>query len=127
MFTTEQSDRLKESLSTGKARYDKLARVFATTEMAIRNFDIEVCGRWVTSPDGWGPLSLRPHAVARRHIDGEWDNRSERIKEARWKYDKGLTEMCSGRDGYWIILYSLPRKEVDEARRLYFSRDFGRG
>jgi hypothetical protein len=127
MFTAEQETRLMEALKAPKARYDKIARMFGTTEMAVRNFDIEVLGRWKRSQDGWGDPAIRKFAVARRHIDGMWDDRSERIREARNTYDNGTHEMCSGRDGLYIILYSIPRKEPVLDRRPYFRRDFGRG
>ena len=69
--------------------------------------------------DGWGRPEMRRHIVARRAIWTDWDN-PEGVAQARADYDAGLSEMCQGRDGDIMILYSIPRVNPCKPRD-YFS------
>lgn len=70
---------------------------------------------------GYGRPEIRDFLVARRRAHGEWlDKDQGAIEEARVKYDKGLSEIATGRDGSFILLYSIPRKKPVK-RSPYFS------
>jgi hypothetical protein len=47
------------------------------------------------------------------------------IDAARINYDAGFLEMCQGRDGNWLILYAIPRREVAVRASKYFVRRDG--
>lgn len=120
-YTEEQILQLKEELSRPNAKRDRVAKRFGIDETRLRDFEINHMNRWVQSTDGWGRAELRKYAVARRHVDGGWDPRSDKIKFAKDAYDRGVSEMCQARDGFWIVMYSIPRKIVDRNRLPYFS------
>ena len=70
--------------------------------------------------NGQGRPELRQYIVAIRHSDTpEWDNTSEEISEARSAYEAGTHEMCTGYDGDYTILYSIPRS-IPQPRPGYF-------
>lgn len=64
------------------------------------------------SYDGWGRPELRGFAVDRRRAYQAWDNSIPEIANARADYEAGTHEMCTGRDGDWLIMYSIPRTRV---------------
>lgn len=59
---------------------------------------------------GWGRLSLQPYIISRRGIwAGDWPSEDRgRILEHRRLHDQGRTTMCQGRDGQFILQYSIP-------------------
>lgn len=70
---------------------------------------------------GLGRPEMVPFTVARRLAsDLGWDNKSPEIAKAREDYAAGTHEMATGRDGAWLIMYSIPRKRVDKTRGDYF-------
>lgn len=104
---------------------DVIATRFRIPFPVVRYMAIGERQRWVQSLDGRGPAHLRKYIVAIRHVDGDWPTESiSKIDEHRSKYDQGRVELCSGRDGYNIILYSIPRKTVAKGRSLYFGWRF---
>jgi hypothetical protein len=63
---------------------------------------------------GEGRPELRDHLVARRRAgEREWDNTDPAIAGARAAYEAGTVEMCTGRDGNWLLLYAIPRRRPD--------------
>ncbi|MGN6819304.1 MAG: hypothetical protein ACTHJR_11610 [Sphingomonas sp.] len=63
---------------------------------------------------GDGRPELRPYVVAKRQAnDSSWDNTLPEIAQARQDYEAGTHEMCTGRDGSVLILYSIPRRTRD--------------
>lgn len=69
------------------------------------------------SDDGWGRYELRDYVVTRCVAGDGWGGNSVKaIAKARTDYDAGTHEMCQGRDGDFLILYSIPRKAVDKER-----------
>jgi len=69
---------------------------------------------------GLGRPELARYTVARKRVwDLGWDNKSGSISKARADYEAGTHEMATGRDGEWLILYSIPRTKV-EPRPNYF-------
>lgn len=64
-------------------------------------------------PAELGRPKLTKFIVSSRHINEiGWPKVDRRLIEtARRNYEAGTHEMCSGRDGQWIILYSIPRKK----------------
>lgn len=69
---------------------------------------------------GLGQEALIPFTVARKRAMQNWDNTDPDIAKARADYEAGTHEMCTGRDGDWLILYSIPRQKV-APRPAYFT------
>jgi hypothetical protein len=70
---------------------------------------------------GFGRPELQDFTVARRLVsEREWDNSDEKILEARANYEIGTHIMTTGRDGAWLILYSIPRKGPADPLPDYF-------
>ena len=64
--------------------------------------------------------------VAIRHCDGPWLNEDQKgISKARDDYEAGTHEMCTGRQGDWFILFSVPRKKRCGARKFFTMGDEG--
>lgn len=74
---------------------------------------------------GYGRPELAPFMVARRNVNSRttWDNEDPAIAQARADYEAGTHEMTTGRDGAWLILYSIPRRKRDP-RPDYFTPTF---
>jgi len=71
---------------------------------------------------GFGRPDIQQYVVARRRADErEWDNTDPAIAKARADYEAGTHEMATGRDGSWLILYSIPRKVQAHDRVGYFT------
>lgn len=68
---------------------------------------------------GWGKISKQPFIISRRHaLEPHWPLSSfELIKEHRRLHDMGRTNLCQGRDGVWLILYSFPLNPAAPATR----------
>lgn len=73
--------------------------------------------------DGWGRPELQQFAVGRKLASTPWDNEDPAIAKAREDYEAGTHDMINGRDGAWIILYSIPQKKVTP-RPNYFKPEF---
>lgn len=69
--------------------------------------------------EGEGRPELRQFLVARKRAHHEWDNEDPLIAQARADYEAGTHEMATGRDGDWLILYSIPRNRP-QPRPNYF-------
>lgn len=65
---------------------------------------------------GYGRPDLRDHLVGRKRAHEVWENSELAIAEARSRYEAGTHEMCTGRDGDWLLLYSIPRNEPTAPR-----------
>lgn len=70
---------------------------------------------------GQGRPELVEYLVARKHPTGLWDNAEPAIRAARRAYEAGTHELTTGRDGDWLLLYSIPRKKAVKGRSNYFS------
>lgn len=67
-----------------------------------------------------GRKSMRDKIVAVHHVNMPWSiHDRQAITIARKQYDRGTHDMVTGRDGPWIILYSIKRRRP-EAPRNYF-------
>lgn len=70
---------------------------------------------------GFGRPELQPFIVARRRaMDREWDNNDPEIVKARTNLETGTHIMTTGRDGAWLVLYSIPRKGRPDPQPGYF-------
>lgn len=70
---------------------------------------------------GLGREELRPYVVARRLAsETSWDNDDPKISEARDNFEAGTHIMATGRDGAYLILYSIPRKGRPDPNPDYF-------
>lgn len=75
---------------------------------------------------GKGREELMPFTVARRLAsDRGWDNTDSEIVKARAAFEAGTHEMATGRDGKFLILYSIPRKRREPNRDGYFMPEQG--
>lgn len=72
--------------------------------------------------DGFGKPELREHLVGRRKaMSAGWDNTDPEIAAARAAHEAGTHVMTTGRDGPWLLLYSIPRKGKPQPAPRYFS------
>lgn len=102
--------------------YLVVARKLKISATTVRNFDILTNDRNVVSEDGYGRKELRKYIISRRYIDDEWPSIDDVIIEATRKaYDEGKVEMITGRDGFFQILYRIPRERIDTKRKAYFA------
>ncbi len=70
---------------------------------------------------GRGRPELEPYLVAaRRAGDRGWDNEDRGIVVARAALEAGTHIMVTGRDGQWLLLYSIPRRGARDPRPNYF-------
>lgn len=80
------------------------------------------------SDDGWGRQELRAYIVSRTKAGAGWPLADlSKIMTARRDYDAGLVEMCTGRDGKFLILYSIPRKQPTDSRPYFFTETTNAG
>jgi hypothetical protein len=71
---------------------------------------------------GFGRPELQQYIVSRTRVLRPWpDADAAALGCARVLYDAGIVEMCQGRDGDWIIQYSIPRLRQALKREPYFS------
>ena len=68
---------------------------------------------------GRGRPELEKFIVATKASDEQWNNNAPELQQCRARYEAGTHEMCQGRDGDTILLYSIPRAVV-EPRPGYF-------
>lgn len=67
---------------------------------------------------GWGNPKLQPWIISRRRAwEGSWPTRhAARLSDHKRMHDQGTTTMCQGRDGDYIIQYSiLSRRPIKRA------------
>ena len=70
---------------------------------------------------GMGREEMQSFIVARRRVsETQWDNDSAEIAKARSDYEAGTHIMATGRDGAWLLLYSIPRKGPADPLPDYF-------
>ena len=73
---------------------------------------------------GMGRPDIQQFLIARRRALSEsWDNADPKIAEARTNYEAGTHIMATGRDGPWLILYSIPREGKPVPKPGYFSTE----
>ncbi len=70
--------------------------------------------------DGNGRPELLEFFVARKRAHVAWDNTIPEIAAARAAYEAGTHDMVTGRDGDWLILYSIPLRWPANNRTHYF-------
>lgn len=73
---------------------------------------------------GEGRPELREFLVGRRKaMAAGWDNKEPAIAAARAALEAGTHIMTTGRDGPWLLLYSIPRKGRPDPRPNHFSTE----
>lgn len=72
--------------------------------------------------DGLGRPELRQFTVARKRAMAVWDASDPKIIAAREAYEAGTHDMATGRDGDWLILYSIPVRKTNP-RPSYFKQE----
>ena len=69
---------------------------------------------------GQGRPEMLKYLVGRRRVTArQWDNSEPAVAKARADYEAGTHELTTGRDGGWLLLYSIPRKRI-QPRPNYF-------
>jgi len=69
---------------------------------------------------GMGRPEMQKYIVARKRAWETWNNEDNDIATARNMYEGGVVELATGRDGDWLILYSIPRVKRVKDREGYF-------
>lgn len=119
----KQRDEIQTLLIRGRD-YLYIARKLKISATTVRNFDTIVNLRRVVSNDGYGKPELRKFIISRRYIDSPWPvEDSERIEKVQKEYDEGKVDMITGRDGFYQMLYRIPRQIIDKKRKPYFRKD----
>lgn len=72
---------------------------------------------------GYGRPELSEFLVGRKRAHETWDNSDPLIAGARDAYEAGTHDMATGRDGDWLLLYSIPKRRVTP-RPAYFQPEF---
>jgi hypothetical protein len=62
---------------------------------------------------GFGPEHMRKYIVGRKAVVGVWNNNDPQIAQARLDFEAGTHTMTTGRDGDWLLLYSIPLRKRD--------------
>jgi hypothetical protein len=61
---------------------------------------------------GYGRPELQDFLVGRKKAWEGWDNSDAQIAKARSDYEAGTHDMMTGRDGDWLLLYSVPQQRI---------------
>jgi len=71
---------------------------------------------------GWGRLSLQPYIISRRRAGApSWPpEHAPLLIEHKTLHDQGKTFMCQGRDGDWIIQYSIPARKKPKPQPYFY-------
>ena len=107
--------RVAGKLGMGTAR---VLQILADNPLAASLSTVSAC---VETHGGFGRPELVQYTVARKRPTPAWENDSPEIRLARKNYEAGTHELATGRDGDWLILYSIPRRAVAPGRSTYFS------
>ena len=120
---TERQQQELQSFLMRQKPYLWIAKRLKISAVAVRNFDIIRNQKHHVSEDGYGKLSLRPFIISRRYVDANWPALDDAvIAKAREDYDAGKIELVTGRDGFYQILYRIPRQVIDTKRKPWFTR-----
>lgn len=76
--------------------------------------------------EGWGRESMHPYIISRRHVQwAKWpDEDLQRLYEHKKLHDEGKVTMCQGRDGDWLIQYSIPNNPPVRRGAYFFAGDY---
>lgn len=84
----------------------------------------EILARTGERHGGFGRPEMTQYLVARRRALGEpWNNAEATIAQARENLEAGTHIMATGRDGPWLLLYSIPRTGRAKPQPGYFSTE----
>lgn len=114
-MTTEIRDEIVQALLKLRSP-SKVARALGVELRVILPIADELAGtpRVVRQEvyGGFGRPELEDFLVARKRAHETWDNTDEAIAAAREAYEAGTHDMATGRDGDWLLLYSIPQRKV---------------
>lgn len=72
--------------------------------------------------EGWGRVPMQKHILSRRYFVNEWPAEDFlMIKKYQVLFDRGVVNICQGRDDKYLILYAIPLKKIVK-REPYFTR-----
>lgn len=122
-FTPEQEKEILAVLASYHGNTERAAKKLLIPERTIQGVEMRHTGKYGYTPEGRGRKELQKYIVAIRDVTkiGSWD-KCDRIAEARRRYDAGDIEMATGRDGFNLILYAIPRREKALGRKPYFTK-----
>lgn len=70
---------------------------------------------------GQGSPEMLQYLAARLKLGSiSWDNADPDVARARARFEAGTHTMATGRDGGWLLLYSIPLKKPIAARPDFF-------
>jgi len=119
-LTENQKQELQKFLMRRK-EYLWIAKRLKISAIAVRNFDIIANNKHKVSEDGYGKPELRQYLISRRYVDANWPAMDDMvIQKAREDYDAGKIELVTGRDGFYQILYRIPRQIIATKRKPWF-------
>lgn len=118
----EKEDILFALISKGD-NYNRIGKDLNLSPRLVEYVDITENKKYGYTPEGRGKPSLQSYIVAIRKVSdvNGWNHKDPKIIEARKLYDQGLIEMCTGRDGFNLILYAIPRR-MKAVRKPYFNK-----
>jgi hypothetical protein len=110
---------MREEIIRALRKFRSPSKVSRTTGYDIRiilpiNDELNGTPRTVRQEQfgGFGRPELTDFIVGRKRAHETWDNTAPTIAEAREAYEAGTHDMVTGRDGDWLILYSIPQRRV---------------
>jgi len=118
---TPLEQRVMALLEEHRGDYNQVAKDTHIKAEEIRKIDIRLNKKFNFTPSGDGRNDLKKYMIAKTRTHQEWDNTDPKIKKARQDFDDGKIEMCTGRDGLYLILYAIPRKVVKMNNKPYFT------
>lgn len=120
-LTAEQQDKILTTIKECNGNTAKVAHRLRIHETIIQEVDMKVNGTWNYTPEGKGPIHLQKFIVGIRDLrkQASWNNDDPKIASARKLYDAGKVEITTGRDGFNLIMYAIPRLERVQ-RKPYF-------
>ena len=122
---TEKEQEQLQAFLIRKKDYLWIAKRLKISSVAVRNFDILRNHKHYVSDDGYGRPELRKYIISRRYVDAEWPAIDDVIIErTRQEYDKGKVDMTMARDGFYQVLYRIPRKHIDTKRKPWFRKEY---
>lgn len=118
-------DDITAELKVARANPVKIAAKYGVAPSFVRYIMNElpnpVTSFTVHSEDGWGREDIRDFIVTRKIAGNDWSQEDRKLMEdQRALYDEGVVELTQGRDGDFIIQYSIPRKKKAARLAPYF-------
>lgn len=111
---------MNQILNENRCPYD-IAEILEIP-ISLARKKVDAC---TTELPGWGPVRKQKNIISRRRSGDGWPREHDlRLHHHRKLHDQGRTTMCQGRDGDFIIQYSIPSATIIP-RAVYFFAERG--